>query len=186
MTKKVLLTGFEPFDGAEVNESWEAVRLVAQSWPTDGEAQLVIVCLPVTFDGAFAKVAEMIAENGPFDLILNTGLDARSASVKVERLAVNKADARIPDNAGFQPQEELLNESGLLELSVTLPVPELEERLRAADIPTEISFSAGTYVCNSVFYRVLAATANTETRAGFIHIPSASSLPISESARALT
>ena len=93
------------------------------------------------------------------------GLDARAAAVRLERLAVNLADARIPDNAGAQPHDEPLDPSGAAALWTTLPVRAAEAAIREAGLPVEVSYTAGTYVCNATFYRVLAATSGLPTAA---------------------
>ncbi len=184
--RRVLLTGFEPFDGAEVNESWEAVRLVAEGWDRD-DVELETLRLPVTFGGAFAAVKEALDGAGtPFDVVVATGLDATAKAVRLERVAVNLADARIPDNAGEQPVDEPLVAGADAAHFTRLPVRELLGELTAAGIPAELSCSAGTYVCNSVFYRLLDALDGTGVRSGFVHVPAAATLPVAESARALS
>ncbi|MCL1899724.1 MAG: pyroglutamyl-peptidase I [Promicromonosporaceae bacterium] len=182
---RVLLTGFEPFDGAAINESWEAVSLIAGRRRTEDDGDLVTARLPVTFGGAARRVAALIAEQGPFDAILNVGLDATATGIKLERLAVNLADARIPDNAGDQPVDRPLDPAGPSAYWTRLPVREAETALRAAEIPVQLSYSAGTYVCNSVFYSLLNSAPGQCAQAGFVHVPPARVMAVEDVAAGL-
>lgn len=182
---RVLLTGFEPFDGAEVNESWEAVRMAADAWSDPG-IELVTARLPVAFVEAPAAVLALAGERGPLDAVINVGLDARTKEIAIERLAANIADARIPDNLGAQPGDEPLTEGGPAGIWATLPTREIQKALADAEIPARLSYSAGAYVCNATFYRVAEALSGTGTRVGFIHVPPAAAMPLEETARALS
>src|SRR6201996_7044054 len=148
----VLLTGFEPFAGAESNSSWDAVERAAQLW--SGDAELVIELLPVTFAGAATSIRELITAHSP-DLVISVGLADGRDAVTPERIAINVEDARIPDNAGDQPLDRPITESGPEAYFSRLPVKEISDRIREAGIPSSVSNSAGTYVCNSLMYREL-------------------------------
>ncbi len=186
----VLLTGFEPFGGDAANPSGEAVRLLAEHW--DGSEQLVTAVLPVTFAGAAERLRALISEHRP-DVVIATGLAGGRTAIGVERVAVNLVDARIPDNDGAQPVDEQSVPGAAPAHFATLPVKEIARRISAAGIPAEVSYSAGTFVCNHVFFTALEAAAS-RTRAGFVHVPwsaehapsrDASSLPIADIARAI-
>ena len=104
--KKLLLTGFEPFGGESVNPSWETVsRAAAEGF------EVRKVCLPVTFDGAAQRICEEIRSFDP-DALVMVGQAGGRKGVTVERVAINLADARIPDNAGAQPEDAPLAENG--------------------------------------------------------------------------
>lgn len=163
----VLLTGFEPFGGDASNPSGDAVRLVAERW--DGPEKLVVAVLPVTFDGAAARMRDLIAEHRP-DVVIATGLAGNRDAISVERIAVNLADARIPDNDGIQPLDAPSVAGAPAAIFATLPVKAIVRDVLAAGIPAEVSHSAGTFVCNHVFFAALHAAA-PGTRAGFIHAP---------------
>jgi pyroglutamyl-peptidase len=188
----ILLTGFEPFGGDASNPSGDAVRLVASSWT--GPERLVTAVLPVTFAGAAAELRRLIAEHSP-DLVLATGLAGNRAALSVERVAVNLTDARIPDNAGAQPVDGASVEGAPAAYFATIPVKAIARDIAAAGIPTEVSHSAGTFVCNHAFFTALDAAADRPgMRAGFIHVPwdaehapstDATALPVAEIARAL-
>ncbi|MDW4573183.1 pyroglutamyl-peptidase I [Microbacterium sp. M3] len=185
----ILLTGFEPFGGDAVNPSGEAVQIVASRWR--GSERLVTAVLPVTFSGAAARLCELLAEHRP-DVVIATGLAGGRAAIGVERVAVNLVDARIPDNDGAQPVDEPSVPGAATAHLSTLPVKEIARRIASAGIPAEVSYSAGTFVCNHVFFTALEAAASG-TRAGFIHVPwstehapaGSASLPLDQIADAL-
>lgn len=163
----VLLTGFEPFGGDAVNPSGEAVRQVAAQW--DMPARLVTDVLPVTFEGAAARLRELLMTHRP-DVVLATGLAGGRAAVGVERIAVNLLDARIPDNAGHQPIDVPSMSGAPAAAFSTVPVKAVAAAIVAAGIPAEVSHSAGTFVCNHVFFTAL-QEAPPRARVGFVHVP---------------
>ncbi|SFS00775.1 pyroglutamyl-peptidase [Microbacterium sp. cf046] len=186
----VLLTGFEPFGGDQTNPSGAAVHLVAAQW--SGPEVLITAVLPVTFEGAADRMRALIAEHEP-DAVIASGLAGGRSAVGVERVAVNLIDARIPDNDGVQPIDSPSVESAPPAHFSSLPVKAIAGAIRDAGIPAEVSFSAGTFVCNHVFF-VTMQTVAAHVRAGFIHVPcssehsprpDAASLPLADIARAL-
>jgi pyroglutamyl-peptidase len=167
--KRVLLTGFEPFDGAPTNSSWEAVERVAGGW--DGPATLVTARLPVEFGRAADLLDDLIARHSP-DVVIATGLANGRASITPERVAVNLASARIDDNAGNRPLARKIVVGGAETRPTGLPVDRIVRAMRAEGVPAQASLSAGTFVCNEVMYRLLArADSLPELLAGFIHVP---------------
>lgn len=186
----VLLTGFEPFGGDAVNPSGEAVRLVAERW--GGPEELVTAILPVTFHGAAERLRSLVTARRP-GIVIATGLAGGRAAIGVERVAVNLIDARIADNDGVQPVDVPSVEGAAPAHFATLPVKAIARRIADAGVPAEVSYSAGTFVCNHVFFTALEAAASG-TRAGFLHVPwsaehapstDAATLPLADIARAL-
>jgi len=163
----ILLTGFEPFGGDPVNPSGDAVHAVARSW--QGPEVLVTEVLPVTFDGAAARLRALVDAHRP-DLVIATGLAGGRAAIGVERIAVNLLDARIPDNAGAQPIDAPSVAGAPAAAFSTLPVKAIAAAIRAAGIPAEVSHTAGTFVCNHVFFTALDAVP-AGVPAGFLHVP---------------
>lgn len=188
---RMLLTGFEPFGDDDVNPSGLAVRRVAARW--NGPAELITGVLPVTFADAADAVRSLMAEHEP-QLVIATGLAGNRAAITPERVAVNLIDARIRDNAGAQPIDGEVLRGGPAAYFSTLPVKAIARDIAAAGIRSEVSHTAGTFVCNQVFYAAMDEAANMPgTRAGFIHVPwsrehapmAAPSLPLDEIVRAL-
>lgn len=163
----VLLTGFEPFGGDASNPSGDAVRLVAADWT--GPHTLVADVLPVTFDGAALRMRTLLEEHRP-DVVIASGLAGGRARIGVERIALNLADARIPDNAGNQPVDRECIPGAPVAAFATLPVKAIAAAISSAGIPAEVSHSAGTFVCNHVFFTAVQA-ADDGMRAGFVHVP---------------
>jgi pyroglutamyl-peptidase len=166
--RTVLLTGFEPFAGDAVNPSGDAVRAIGARWT--GPERLVTDILPVTFDGATARLAALLEEHRP-DVVIAAGLAGGRAAVTPERIAVNLADAPIPDNTGFRPQDAPVVDGGPAAYFATLPVKAISAALVARGIPSTVSHTAGTFVCNAVMYAALHATDRTPVHAGFVHLP---------------
>ncbi len=167
---RVLLTGFEPFGGESVNPSWQAVSAVAAA-PPDGLA-VEAVRLSCVFGTALDELRAAIGRTDP-DLVLCTGQAGGRHGLSVERVAVNIDDARIPDNAGGQPLDRPVVPGGPVAYFAALPVKACAAAARAAGVPAAVSQTAGTYVCNHVFYGLmhLIATERPALRGGFVHLP---------------
>lgn len=176
MSVTIILTGFEPFDGAESNSSWDAVSLI------DDVPGLVTARLPVEFGRAWHELDALIEQHSP-DLVIAVGLAADRTAITPERVAINLADARIADKAGNQPRDSQIADGPDAFFS-RLPVTAIVERLRGEGIAAEVSLSAGAFVCNDLMYRMLANT-DGATPVGFIHVPSAQTMPIDTIARGL-
>lgn len=162
-----LLTGFEPFGGDAANPSGDAVLRVAERW--DGPETLVTDILPVTFRDAAPRLRALMREHRP-DVVIAVGLAGNRAAVSVERVALNLRDARIADNDGDQPVDVPCVAGAPTALFSTLPVKAIAAEVQRAGIPCEVSHSAGTFVCNDVFFAAV-DEADTLTRAGFVHVP---------------
>lgn len=166
MTRTVLVTGFEPFGGDATNASWEVAREVARTW--ERPEAVVVERLPVTFAGAPLALRDVIAHVGPA-VVLCLGLAAGTDRVRLERVAINLADARIPDNDGVQPVDEPLDPAGPAARFATLPVKATLARAAQRDLPLTASLSAGSYVCNAVMYHALGLLPGAPV--GFAHVP---------------
>jgi pyroglutamyl-peptidase len=165
----VLVAGFEPFGGEDVNPSWEICRALPAAIAL---APVVRLRVPTEFRRAIEVVAEAIGRVEPALVILLGQAGGRPA-LSVERVAINVDDARIADNAGAQPIDEAIAPAGPAAYFATVPVKAMVAAMRAAGIPAEVSNSAGTFVCNHLLYGVLhfLAASGRKARAGFIHVP---------------
>lgn len=166
---RVLVTGFDPFGGEEVNASLEAVRLLPARI---GALEIVTTALPTSYRRSLPALEAAIARVNP-ELVLCVGQAGERAALCVERVAVNLQDARIPDNDGAQPADALVVAGGPTAYLATLPVRAAVAALHAAELPAELSMSAGTFVCNHVFYGLMhfAASRRHPFRGGFLHVP---------------
>ena len=148
----VLVTGFEPFDGADVNPSGELARRLGELGHPD--CHLIAEVLPVSFTLAPQQLAAALDAHRP-DILLMLGLAENRHAITPERVAINLADARIPDNVGDQPTDAPLEPHGPPARFTHHPVKQIVHALDAAGIPAQVSLSAGSYVCNAVLYTAL-------------------------------
>ena len=165
----VLVTGFEPFGGERTNPSWEICRMLPG---TIAGLRVEALKVPCEFGRAIDVVAQAIERHRPA-LVICLGQAGGRSHMSVERVAINIDDARAPDNGGATPIDEPIAADGPPAYFSTLPIKAMTAAMRRAGIPTEVSNSAGTYVCNHLMYGVLhhIATNGIAARAGFIHVP---------------
>lgn len=170
--RPVLVTGFDPFGGDALNPSW----LIAQALHRRqiGGHRVVAAQLPTVFGDSLKRLNALLAEHRPA-LVICLGLAASRAAISLERVAINVNDARIADNAGAQPIDTPVVAGAPAAYFSTLPIKAMQAEINWAGIPAEISQTAGTFVCNHVFYglmhRLATARGLKHTRGGFIHVP---------------
>lgn len=188
---RVLLTGFEPFDGHPVNASWDAVALVRDTWD-EADVELVVRRLPVSFRRARQELRAAVAELSP-DVVVCVGEAGGRGAVGLERVAVNVIDARIPDADGSAPVDVPVIAGAPAAFFSSLPVKACAAAVAGIGVPVEVSNTAGTYVCNATFYALAHLLAGRDgVRGGFVHVPrdpreagDGAGLPVEESARAV-
>jgi len=174
MKKKILLTAFEPFGGDAENAS----ALVCAAVPETGEHyEAVKRILPTEFRAGAEELLRAMDEAEP-ELVVCLGQAGGRRVVTPERIAVNCMDARIPDNAGFQPDEEPIRPDGETAYFSNAPVKAAVQAAQAAGLPAALSDSAGVFVCNCVFYTLMNRIACTPCSEAvpavwgdFIHVP---------------
>jgi len=170
MIKSVLLTGFEPFNGAAINPAWEAVRAL-EGW-NEPDFRVEVRQLPCVFGDANRALADMVEALHP-DVVIAVGQAGGRAEISVERVAINVDDASILDNAGRQPVDQAIAEEGPAAYFTNLPIKAMVAAMRAAGLRAGVSQTAGTFVCNHVFYGLMhhVAASGRAVKAGFIHVP---------------
>ena len=172
MNPTILLTGFEPFGGESVNPSWEIARAL-DGWVCEGRT-VRAVCLPCAFGDALRTLDDALAAHRP-ELAMCLGQAGGRAEISIERAALNVDDARIPDNLGRQPIDAAVVADGPAAYFSTLPIKAIARDVRAAGVAAAVSNTAGTFVCNHVFYalmhRLATASALAHARGGFVHVP---------------
>ena len=166
---RILLTGFDAFGGETINPSWEAVRSLHGR--RVGGHLVVARHLPTEFAASLRQLKAALRELKPA-IVLGVGQAGGRAQLSLERVAINLQEARMPDNAGEQPTDEPVITGAPAAYFSTLPLKAMLAALHDVGVPAEISYSAGTYVCNHIAYAMLhLAAARRGMRAGFIHIP---------------
>jgi pyroglutamyl-peptidase len=160
---KILVTGFEAFDKSTLNPSAEIVKALKGD-------DLVTAILPVVFGQASAQLRELIDLHKP-SAVLCLGLAVGRSEITPERIAINLENARIADNAGNQPLEQRIMADGPDGHFSTLPLEKMVASMKAAGIPASISLSAGTFVCNHIFYVLQDYLKDSSIKSGFMHVP---------------
>lgn len=168
--KVILLTGFEPFGGETINPS-QCIVEALDGKRIDGH-RVVGRVMPVAFAPCECLIGEWIDELDPV-LVIGIGQAGDRAELSLERIAVNLIDARICDNEGSQPIDVPVQAGAAAGLFASLPLKRILLALHDAGIPAAISHSAGTYVCNQVFFLSVSCLdrSGRQARAGFIHVP---------------
>ena len=165
--RSLLITGFEPFGGEEINPSWEVVSRLTDE--INGYT-LTKLRIPVVF-GKAAEAVLAVAEKINPDAILCVGQAGGRGAITPELVAINLRYAKIPDNQGWEPKDEPVIAGGSVAYFSTLPVRQMAEAISAAGIASQLSYSAGAYVCNDLLYTLLAHYQGSSTKVGFVHIP---------------
>ena len=168
----VLLTGFDAFAGDLVNPSWLAAQAL-QGQIIEGH-KVIAAQLPTEFSASAQLLTALIRQYRPA-LVLCLGLAGGRASLTLERVAINVQDARIPDNAGAQPIDIAIIKSGPAAFFTSLPIKSMLQALTDAGVRAEVSQTAGTFVCNHVFYTLMhllkGNRRRTKVLGGFMHVP---------------
>lgn len=193
---RVLLTGFEAFgdsrhSSAELNPSWQAVQSL------DGDRlaghRVVAARLPCVFGASLTVLRALLQQHRP-NLVIAVGEAGGRSALSLERIAINLDDAPMPDNVGVQPVDQSVEATGPAAYFSSLPIKAMLHDLHQAGLPAEISSSAGSYVCNHVFYGLMHSLSQEPTLrgclGGFLHVPylpeqGTPSLPLSDTSAGL-
>ena len=191
LPRTVLLTGFDAFGGDLINPSW----LAAQALHGQVIERHVVVAaqLPTEFSASRKLLAALLRKHKPI-LVLCLGLAGGRAGLSLERIAINLQDARIADNKGAQPVDTPIVKSGPAAYFTTVPIKSMLRALTNSGIHAEVSQTAGTFVCNHVFYVLMHLLKNPRKgispRGGFVHVPylpgqGSPCMPLEETVRGL-
>ena len=165
----ILLTGFEPFGGDSVNPSWD-VACTLDGELIDG-TRVQALQLPCVFGQAIPTLQAALRRHRP-QAVLALGLAANRRELSLERVAINVDDARMADNADGQPIDEAVVVGGPAAYFSTLPIKAIVAALQDAGLPATVSQTAGTFVCNHLFYGLMHSLRRRPgVRGGFMHVP---------------
>ena len=165
--KTLLLTAFDPFSHYTKNPSWEVVQAIPE---TINNYQIHKLRLPNIFDLAPRMLLEEAQRLQP-DVILMTGMNSGTTKIDINLAALNIKDALVEDNMGRKPWNEPILPDAPAAYFATIPVHEIVRSLRARQLPVQLEFASGGYVCNEIFYRAAHAYTATDTQVGFVHVP---------------
>ncbi|MDI1239762.1 MAG: pyroglutamyl-peptidase I [Polaromonas sp.] len=169
---RILLSGFDAFGGDTLNPSWLAVQ--ALHGRRIGGHQVVAAQLPTVFEASLAELGRLLRTHKPA-LVICVGQAGGRAALSLERVAINVNDARIADNAAARPVDTPVVSGGPAAYFSTLPIKAMLQALQKEGIAAEVSQTAGTFVCNHVFYGLMHMLATQRgfkrTRGGFVHVP---------------
>jgi len=174
---KILITGFDAFGGESINPASGALQHLEHSRFSEGLAveqgvEVITREIPTVFGASAEAVREAIQDIMP-QAVISIGQAGGAHGIRVERVALNIDDARIDDNAGNRPVDSRIEPEGPVAYWATIPVREVVEAIRKEGIPAAFSYSAGTFVCNHVFYSTchFIASRSLNVQVGFIHVP---------------
>lgn len=166
---KILVTAFDPFGGETINPAQLAVSMLKDKI---AGASIVKLTVPTVFHKSITTVYNEILTENP-DVILCIGQAGGRSQITVEKVAINLNDARIADNDGNQPIDTMIYMDGQNAYFSTLPVKAMVSNMKESGIPSSISYTAGTFVCNHLMYGILYHIDKSfqHIRGGFIHVP---------------
>ena len=167
-TLKILITGFEPFAGETENPSWSAAQLLHGC--TLHECEITSVQLPCVFSKSLQALELALKLHQPHIVLALGQADGRS-DLSIERVGINVCDARIADNEGAQPVDIPVIDNGPAAYFSTLPIKKMVATFKSNGFPASVSQTAGTFVCNQVFYGLQHILRNQNVLSGFIHVP---------------
>ncbi len=166
---KVIISGFEPFAGETINPAWQAIQLLPE---IIDDCQVSKLEVPTVFNQSIDILTAAIEREKP-DFVICVGQAGGRFNITPEVVAINKDDARIADNDGNQPSDQKIKPDGENAYFSTLPYKAIVKALHDAEIPAQLSYTAGTFVCNHLFYGLMYTIQKhyLNMRGGFIHVP---------------
>jgi len=166
--RRVLISGFEPFGGSKLNSSQLVVEAISKE--SFSGLDLFTVILPVEFGKAADVLLSKVKEIDP-EIIVAFGQAEGRKALTPEKIAINLDSARIPDNTGELRGNKVIIEKGVDGYFSTLPIEKMVEVVKACGLESEISLSAGAFLCNHVFYHLQHNLLESGVKSGFVHLP---------------
>ena len=166
---KVLITGFDPFNGESINPAFEAIKLLPN---TILDVDIIKLEIPTVFKKSISYIEKTIENINP-DIIILVGQAGGRYSITIERVAINIDDTKIKDNEGNMPVDKIIKEDGENAYFSNLPIKLIVDNIISNGIPANISNDAGTFVCNHVMYWTLYLINKkyNNIKSCFIHVP---------------
>ncbi len=163
-TSRILVTGFQPFLGESINPSEILLDHIKRDFAVSEAVQVLL--LPVSFQKAFALLNSELRKNS-YDFVFMLGQAGGRDKVCFERVALNWVETSKPDEDGYTPPQDKIEADAAPALFTEMPLTEIVNKLKDKNLPARVSLSAGGYVCNYVYFKVLQGFRN----AVFIHVP---------------
>lgn len=156
----------------QLDENFTRVKAEKKLPATISGAEIIKLEIPTVFRESLKKIEENIEKHKP-DIVICIGQAGGRYGITPERVGINIDDARIEDNKGNQPIDLPIFEDGENAYFSTLPIKAMVKELQEAGIPSSVSNTAGTFVCNHVMYGLMYMIDKKfpNVRGGFIHIP---------------
>ena len=164
---KLLLTGFTPFNNESINPSFEVIKLLDDKI---NDIEIIKKEIDTSFNKSFKELKEYIDLYNP-DYVLLIGQAGNRLNVSIEKIGINYIDSKIPDNDGEIIKDTKISVDGPDAYFVTLDILKIKEYVESYNLKLDISYSAGTFVCNYLLYKALEYTLNKNIKVGFIHVP---------------
>ena len=168
----ILITGFEPFGCHKTNNSWEVVKTFKN------RDRVKVLCLPVSFSRSYCGVIDQIKKQS-FDVIIMLGeTSSTNDYVRLERVAINYKDSIKPDNDGILADDEEIITTAPKAYFTSFPIKKICEKIKDKGHKIKVTNSAGTFVCNSLYFNILhyIEVNQLSTKALFIHVPATKEL----------
>jgi pyroglutamyl-peptidase len=166
--RRVLISGFEPFGGSNLNSSQLVVEAISKE--SFSGLDLFTVILPVEFGKAADVLLSKVKEIDP-EIIIAFGQAEGRKALTPEKIAINLDSARIPDNAGELRVNKVIIEKGADGYFSTLPIEKMVEAVKECGLESEVSLSAGAFLCNHIFYHLQHKLLESGVKSGFVHLP---------------
>lgn len=165
--KRILLTGFAPFSGEQVNPSEKVVRMIGEN---SDYAWLDTLILPVSFKKSPEILFQSLSQQD-YDKVVMLGQAGGRQKISLERVALNWVETYIADESGYTPKPGVIDSAADKAFFSGWPLHKMEQDLLSQKIPVEISFSAGSYVCNYLYFKVTAELSLMNKSCLFVHLP---------------